>query len=425
MKILIVEDSKTLRVMMERYIASAGHDAILAENGETAVQVVETESVDMVIMDVEMPGLDGYETTRLIRENLGDEWIPIIFVTGHYQDANFEQGIDAGGDDYIPKPISETILRAKIRAMERIAAMRKQLSDLNAELTHLSQHDSLTGLYNRRVFKDLATQAWSQCARSGDPLTLLLLDIDHFKAYNDYYGHVEGDECISRVAQKLNDSLRRPGDVVARYGGEEFICLLPNTNLSSAQLIAESLRKAIHDLRIEHAASTTDRYVTISVGGNVVQFTTGITLAEQLNLTDKALYDSKNGGRNRVTISEFEDLNTVLLIDDDESQAALLCDFLAGHCKLSHLKSLHEAKASNFGTLDLIILNADSDNLREAYLEFQKSFNLSLIPLLILHRSDDSSANEIASQLHATDTLKSPLSKHVLITKINSILSAG
>ena len=150
MNILLVEDSATLRFAMEAYIRDAGHHSLAAENGETAVQLIEQENIDMVLMDVEMPGLDGFETTRLIRENLGQNWIPIIFVTGKSDEQSFEKGIAAGGDDYLIKPVSKVILNAKIRAMERIANMRTQLHVLNDELMQLSQRDGLTQLLNRR-----------------------------------------------------------------------------------------------------------------------------------------------------------------------------------------------------------------------------------------------------------------------------------
>jgi PleD family two-component response regulator len=166
MKILLVEDSTTLRFAISRYIQEAGHEALLAQDGEEAMHIVDEVAVDMIIMDVEMPGLNGFETTALIREMLGEHWVPIIFVTGKSEETDFKDGIDAGGDDYLIKPVSRVILKSKIRAMERIIGMRNELNRVNRELTELSERDSLTRLYNRRTFETRATESWRQASRS-------------------------------------------------------------------------------------------------------------------------------------------------------------------------------------------------------------------------------------------------------------------
>jgi diguanylate cyclase (GGDEF)-like protein len=421
MHILIVEDSKTLQKIMEKQIVDAGHKASLAQNGEMAVQMVD-KTIDLVIMDVEMPGLDGYETTRLIRENLADDWIPIIFVTGMADDKDLAAGIEAGGDDYLIKPVSPVILRAKIRAMERIADMRRQLNQLNDELTELSQHDSLTGLFNRRVFEEKAESAWQRTTRFREPLTLLLLDIDFFKPYNDYYGHVEGDECIRKVAQALQKALNRPGDLVARYGGEEFICLLPNTDAQGAKHIGEQLRKMVRDLCLEHRSSQIDKYVTISIGANVVRYTTGINLSEQITLADKALYESKRSGRNKVTVTEFENLSTVLLIDNHDSNAAKACEYLSGHCKLVHLPSLAEAHKREFATPELIVLNSDCSNLLNQYKNFSDEYHLSLTPVLVVTQAPQLWRADDHPEVNTVEVLTLPLEKHKLVSRVDALL---
>lgn len=421
MHILIVEDSKTLQKIMEKQIVQAGHQASLAQNGEMAVQMVD-KTIDMVIMDVEMPGLDGYETTRLIRENLGDDWIPIIFVTGMADDRDLAAGIEAGGDDYLIKPVSPVILDAKIKAMERIADMRRQLNELNDELTELSQHDSLTGLYNRRVFEEKAETAWQRTARFHEPLTLLLIDIDFFKPYNDYYGHVEGDECIRKVAEALQKALNRPGDLIARYGGEEFICLLPNTDAQGAKHISEQLRKMVRDLRLEHRASQIDKYVTISIGANVVRYTTGISLSEQTTLADKALYESKRSGRNQVTVTEFENLSTVLLIDNHDSNAAKACEYLSGHCKLIHLPSLRDAHKREFATPELIMLNSDCTELLRQFKNFSEEYHLSLTPVMVLSMLPELWQAKDHPEVNTVEVLGLPLKKHKLVSRVDALL---
>lgn len=161
MKILLVEDSQTLRRVLSGDLEAAGHEVLTACSGEEAIQRVEAQPVDLILMDVEMPGLDGFETTRLIREILGGTWVPILFVTSKEDEADFARGIDAGGDDYLVKPVKRVILQAKIRAMARIVTIRNQLSQANQELRDLSERCSLTKLYNRRVFLERAQERWT------------------------------------------------------------------------------------------------------------------------------------------------------------------------------------------------------------------------------------------------------------------------
>src|SRR5690606_337231 len=209
MKILIVEDSATLRHAMSQYITDAGHTPLITQIGEVPLQLLEDTSVNMIIMDVEMPGLNGFETTRLIREWLGGHWIPIIFVTGLNEDESYREGIEAGGDDYLIKPVSYMIFKAKIRAMERIAEMRDQLNRLNAELESLSKLDGLTQILNRRTFNELAQQQWLAAARKQQPVSVLMIDVDHFKLYNDHYGHPAGDACLKKVTEAIKSCLHR------------------------------------------------------------------------------------------------------------------------------------------------------------------------------------------------------------------------
>ncbi len=317
MNILIVEDSATLRHAMCQYIRNAGHAPIVANNGEEALQMFDPKVVDMIVMDVEMPGLDGFETTRLIREWLEKDelWLPIIFVTGKNEEEDLRRGIDVGGDDYLIKPVSETILLAKIRAMERIIAMRDELKRLNQSLVELSERDSLTHLFNRRTFDDRAENAWKQAARNHEALAILIMDIDHFKLYNDCYGHIAGDDCIVKVADAILQSLGRPGDIVARYGGEEFIAVLTDTREDGAYHVAERIRQNVAALNIRHRESPTSTHITVSIGGAVINHTAGTHLRDQINAADKALYASKQAGRNRVTVKLFSPRVRILIAD--------------------------------------------------------------------------------------------------------------
>ncbi len=425
MKILLVEDSATIRHAMCSYIRAAGHEPVVSESGEQSLQILENTPVDMIIMDVEMPGLDGFETTRLIREWLGEHWIPIIFVTGKSEDASLEEGIAAGGDDYLIKPISQIILNAKIRAMERITAMRNQLSKLNEELTILSQRDSLTQLYNRRTFEDKAMDIWHMSSRSRNPFTILLLDIDHFKLYNDCYGHVAGDECIKRVADALSESLNRPGDIVARYGGEEFIAILPNTPERGAIHVAEQIRRIIEEKRIRHRASTTSTVVTVSIGGTVINYTHGTDLQHQIELADRALYESKQNGRNSATVHEFHPRSKVLVVDNHEPSVETITEALRERCSLITTESAAECidMAKEYRP-DAILLNInakgiDSKELCEALKDNPVSSN---VPVVLIADAPKEELKRICKELNAKSYLQKPLSVDKLSEKVGKLL---
>lgn len=424
MKILLVEDSATIRYAMCNYIQAAGHETIIAESGEHALQTLDNTPVDMIIMDVEMPGLDGFETTRLIREWLGDHWIPIIFVTGKSEAASLEEGIAAGGDDYLIKPINQTILHAKIRAMERITEMRNQLAHLNQELTILSQHDSLTQLLNRRAFQDRAEELWCQATRNKKPFTLLLLDIDHFKLFNDCYGHPAGDDCIQKVAAVLLRCMNRSDDVVARYGGEEFIAFLPDTPEAGAVHMCELVRSSVENLGIKHRESSSSAMVTVSIGASVVTYTTGTDLSSQIERADKALYESKAHGRNRATVKQFSPLRKVLIIDEDEHDLEATRCMLEGHCSVITTPHIEEgAMLAAEYTPDLILLDVSNDKGQAALcLELKKNPKTQQIPVILLSRQEGDTLRRFGQHVHANDCLHKPLEKNRLIAHVGQFL---
>jgi diguanylate cyclase (GGDEF)-like protein len=342
MKILLVEDSATLRFAMRNYIIDAGHEPLLARSGEEALQLLENTPVDMIIMDVEMPGLNGFETTRLIREWLAGHWIPIIFVTGLNEDENYREGIEAGGDDYLIKPVSFMIIKAKIRAMERIAEMRDQLNQLNAELEALSQLDSLTQIYNRRTFNELAQQQWALAKRHQQPISALMIDVDHFKLFNDHYGHPAGDACLKKVTHAIKSCLHRSSDILGRYGGEEFIVLLPETDAKGAMRVAQAISEAMENIQIRHDVSPSSTYVTASIGGATCLRTTGHDLEELIKNADRALYKAKRAGRNRSWIDEVATHKTLLLADTDQELLRHFSAHLQPHFNLLTAESHKE-----------------------------------------------------------------------------------
>ncbi len=424
MKILLVEDSATIRYAMCMYIENAGHETLVAESGEQALQILDTTPVDMVVMDVEMPGLDGFETTRLIREWLGDHWIPIIFVTGKSEASSLEEGISAGGDDYLIKPVNETILNAKIRAMERITEMRDELAKLNQELTILSQRDGLTQLYNRRTFEEKAAELWDNSTRNKTPLTILLLDIDHFKLYNDLYGHPEGDECIRQVAGMLARCLNRSADLVARYGGEEFIALLPDTPEQGAIHMCELIRSSIEKLNIKHRDSSCSKVVTVSIGATVVNYTTGTDMDFQVTRADQALYESKSNGRNCSTVREYNPQSKVLIIDRQEENLDMMSKNLQGHCTV--ITSLHDneciALAEEYYP-DLILLDVQpGEKHQELCLALKENAKTKSIPVVLISNSNHDELKRFGKEIHANGCLTKPLDRDRLIATVNQFL---
>ena len=426
MKILLVEDSATLRYTMEAYIKEAGHHSIVAESGEKAVQIVESDPIDMILMDVEMPGLNGFETTRLIREILQDQWIPIIFVSGKSDEDSFEEGIAVGGDDYLIKPVSKVILQAKIKAMERIAMMRAQLHKLNAELTQLSQRDSLTQLLNRRAFDERANEAWRLASRAKQPLSILLFDIDYFKKYNDRYGHPAGDECIKLVANAAKECCHRPGDIVGRYGGEEFIVLLPNTDHKGTEHIAENLRATIAECNIEHLGSIEHQKVTISVGGCALKYTTGTKLEDLISSADEALYRCKNKGRNCTDVNKYLNLHKVLYVDMSGDRAIDLEEILDEHCKLETISAaggLDELSITEQPELVLLSVESAQDPSISIYKKLRDKYRLSLTPLLLMSSLDKSELKNLGKTLSANGSIPLPIDPHKTIAKIDQYVS--
>ncbi|HKA45285.1 MAG TPA: diguanylate cyclase [Burkholderiales bacterium] len=305
-KILIVDDSATIRAALTAAVRSMKHEPIVAETGEQGVEMFITERPGVILLDVKMPGIDGYEAARRIRALQPDEWIPIIFLSAGDYDQDLERAIECGGDDYLMKPVSPVVLSAKIRALQRLDDMRRKQVELSAQLTAanrqlqaLANQDSLTGIANRRSFDFLITQHFAQAARQRTALSVVLCDVDHFKAYNDRYGHVAGDECLRRIGSVLASTCRRSTDFAARYGGEEFAVLLPDTPSEGALEMIETARREVAGLAIPHELSPTGNIVTFSAG--IATYVNGRddAPAQLIARADNALYRAKDLGRNR------------------------------------------------------------------------------------------------------------------------------
>jgi diguanylate cyclase (GGDEF)-like protein len=306
-KILIVDDSPTMLAAISRMVQAMRHEPLTAASGEEAVEIFLREHPEIVLLDVNMPGINGYETARRIREARPEDWVPIIFLSASEYDQDLERAIESGGDDYLVKPVSPVVLSAKIRALQRLDGMRRKLRELSDELSAanrrlelVSLQDGLTGLANRRHFdKFLAHQA-ADAKRRREPFSLMLCDVDFFKPYNDTYGHLAGDECLRRIAAVLDGSCRRGTDLAARYGGEEFVLVLPGTLAAGAQIVAERARRDLAALAIPHAGSVPFGIVTLSSGIGVFAPETDHGPDSLIARADEALYRAKETGRNRV-----------------------------------------------------------------------------------------------------------------------------
>lgn len=314
LRILLVEDQPVLRAHLHVQLSGQGHEVIEADSALTALQYFHEQRPDLVLLDVILPDRDGYWLARQIRQQEGSKWTPIIFLSAMNHDGDLQQGIDAGGDDYLTKPVSPVVLRSKLMAMQRLLVMRNELhratEDLrtaNYRLTHLCSHDELTGLGNRRGLNERLHQYIGQARREQRPLSLIMCDVDHFKRYNDILGHLEGDRCLQHVAGQISTACRRPLDYCARYGGEEFALLLPNTPPDGATAFVLAL---IHQMRanaVEHPDSQLSRFVTLSGGVTTCVPDHSTTPESLLRLADASLYAAKQRGRDR-----FVDLTTCM-----------------------------------------------------------------------------------------------------------------
>ena len=291
--VLIVDDHPTnIRVLAETL--KSEYRVKTATNGRTALDLANlSEKPDLIMLDVMMPEMDGYEVCQHLKNTEASKDIPVIFVTAKREMGDEERGLNMGAADYITKPFSPPIVQARVR--NHIAL--KQKTDL---LESLASLDGLTGIPNRRNFSEAIDSEWRRAGRSGKPLSLIMADVDYFKAYNDHYGHGAGDDCLKYVATALANIPVRPGDLVARYGGEEFVAILPDTDFDGAKSVAEDFRSMVEALALPHAHSSVAGHVTISAGFATALLPRSKRWEALLEEADKMLYQAKRAGRNRV-----------------------------------------------------------------------------------------------------------------------------
>jgi diguanylate cyclase (GGDEF)-like protein len=291
---LLIVDDQPLNIRLFHEIFHADHEVFFATSGEDALEFCQTNCPDLILLDVIMPGLNGYEVCRRLKQDERTREIPVIFVTAQSDASEEEDGLAAGAVDFIAKSASANVMRARVGTLITL----KRQSDL---LRRMARVDALTGVANRRHFDETLSSEWRRCMRSGKALSLVLIDLDHFKLFNDRYGHQAGDSCLQQVAACLKAGFARSHDLVARYGGEEFVCVMPETSLTGAESKAHELEEAVRALRIPHDKSAVaGGIVTISLGVAVAVPNVGDDCAALILCADRSLYMAKDAGRGQV-----------------------------------------------------------------------------------------------------------------------------
>jgi diguanylate cyclase (GGDEF)-like protein len=295
---LLVVDDQPANIQALYQAFAADHQVLMATGGEQALALCASQQPDLVLLDVVMPGMDGYEVCRRLKADDATRDTPVIFVTAHNDEAAETRGLDLGAVDFISKPINPLIVRARVKTHLTLKAQ----ADLLRRWVYI---DGLTGVHNRRFFDERLAAEWGRAVRSGFELSVVLLDVDFFKRFNDRYGHQAGDECLRRVAATLQAGLKRPADLLARYGGEEFACLLPDTGLIGARQLAAELGQQIAAQQIAHADSAVAPMVTVSLGVCSKREDAVGSADALLREADAQLYKAKASGRNRTCAAEL------------------------------------------------------------------------------------------------------------------------
>ena len=290
--ILIIDDS-VIAVQLLCAMVREQASVIFALNGADGIALARERRPALILLDVQMQAMDGYAVCREIKGDPELRGISIIFVTGSSGTDSEIAALEAGAADFISKPLNQAVVQARVRT-------QLQLQGALRALAMLARTDALTGLYNRRYFDEHIEIEMARHRRQHLPLALAFIDIDHFKGYNDHYGHMSGDDCLARVARVIEAATHRPGEVVARLGGEEFVVILPYSDLAAAGKYGEHLCDAVRDAAIAHAASPVAPYLTVSVGVVAAVPLAGMDARYMLALADFALYSAKSAGRDRV-----------------------------------------------------------------------------------------------------------------------------
>lgn len=290
--ILLIDDEPVI-IDFLRAILEADYTLFYATDPFDGLALARAKQPDLILLDITMPGADGYHLCHTLKSDLLTQSIPIIFITALTSPDDETRGLEVGAVDYISKPINASVVKARVgNHME----LKKQRDFLET----LASIDALTGVPNRRGFDDYLEREWRRAARTQTPLSLIMIDIDYFKSYNDNHGHLAGDDCLKAIAKHLKNVPRRGGDIVARFGGEEFMAVLPDTPFESLQFMAEKFRSSVEAATIPHASSPVSEVVTVSVGAVTVVPVHQCSPLVLIEKADQMLYQAKCQGRNSV-----------------------------------------------------------------------------------------------------------------------------
>ena len=327
-KILVIDDQVDNIELLSIMLTMRGYEVEKNSDGRLAVEIARLKSPDLILLDVCMPEISGFEVCQELKSSKDTQNIPIIFLTALTQADSKTIAFEYGADDYITKPFQIEEVLVRIKKQLGISQSRQELIEknvrleqenrqhrlaqenlfrLNQRLDRLATTDGLTQIANRRYFDDFLVREWRRGRREKFPLSLIICDIDHFKQYNDFFGHQSGDICLQKVAKTISNTAKRPGDLVARYGGEEFVVLLPRTPGRNALQVAETIRDNIEKLKISHPQSSVSNHVSLSLGISCVVPDPRYTRNQLLVTADKALYAAKKQGRDRAILKSLDD----------------------------------------------------------------------------------------------------------------------
>jgi len=306
--VLVVDDNRVNVGLLTGILSKRNYAVRNATDGPQALAVMRAAPPEIVLLDIRLPGMDGYEICRQMKADPRTKDIPVIFVSALDDGLDKARAFEVGGIDYVAKPFSSAEVVARVDNQLKISRLQRHLAQKNAELERanrmlqsLSYVDALTGVPNRRHFDELLDQEWRRALRDESAMSVILIDVDLFKAFNDNYGHQSGDDCLKHVAVEVSGVLRRGGDLAARYGGEEFGVVLPGTEGPGALVVAEDMRRRVEGLKIAHRGSPF-KVVTISLGVKAMRPGPQDSLETILAAADRALYRAKETGRNRVVM---------------------------------------------------------------------------------------------------------------------------